>query len=175
MTTELDSFASDTFPATGATDGPPASDAVAHDRATTGGRVGRALASSLAGPMATAVVAAGSLAFVGLVDPNQPGHYPVCPSLTLFGVYCPLCGGLRGAHALAHGQLPAMVSSNLLLPVIVVLAVWGWLAWTTRALGRWHLPPPRLTNRAWIVFGIVALAYGVVRNLPWTPFVALAP
>ena len=135
----------------------------------------RVRSSPLTGPALTAFAAAGSLALVGLVDPNQPGHYPVCPSITLFGVNCPFCGGLRGAHALAHGHLGAMVSSNLLLPVIVVVAAWAWLSWTTRVLGRWQVPPPRLTTRSWAVFGIVALVYGILRNLPWAPFVALAP
>jgi hypothetical protein len=112
---------------------------------------------------------------VGFVDPNGPGIYPVCPSLTLFGVYCPLCGGLRGAHALATGDLSAMFSSNLLLPLLVVASAWAWLSWTSARLGRRLLPPVRVSSRAWVVGTVLAVVYGVLRNLPVQPFTFLAP
>ncbi len=30
-----------------------------------------------------------AFAYVGTVDPNAPGHYPVCPLLHYTGLYCP--------------------------------------------------------------------------------------
>ena len=112
---------------------------------------------------------------LAVVDPNQPGTYPVCPSLTLFGVYCPLCGGLRGMHALAHGDVVGMLSSNLLLPLVLVMGTWGWLAWAGESLGRPAVPPARLSARTWGVIAVVAVVYTVLRNLAGTPFEVLAP
>src|SRR5687768_7002451 len=61
----------------------------------------------LLGPAATALGVAGAAAYVSVVDPHQPGHYPACPFLAVTGLFCPGCGGLRCAHALAHGDVPA--------------------------------------------------------------------
>lgn len=134
------------------------------------------LSDRLLGPVATAAAAATSFAFVGVVDPNVAGRYPVCPSLTLFGVLCPFCGGLRATHALSHGDLQAMVSSNLLLPLIVVASVWAWLSWTSSRLGgRWSVRAVPWGPRIAATAGLIALAYGILRNLPWPPFTVLAP
>ena len=55
-------------------------------------------------PAGVLAAVAGAFAYVGTVDPNEPGHYPVCPLLRLTGVYCPGCGGLRSAYAFVHGD-----------------------------------------------------------------------
>lgn len=124
------------------------------------------------GPGLAAVAAAGSMASVALVDPNVPGSWPVCPSLSWFGVLCPLCGGLRSAHALTELDLGAAVSSNVFVPVLVVAAAIGWLRWTRRLWAGGPRAAP-VTGRAWAVVAAVAVLYGVLRNLP--AFSLLAP
>ncbi|MFI2707066.1 DUF2752 domain-containing protein, partial [Nocardioides sp. CER28] len=37
-----------------------------------------------------------------LRDPHQRGSWGVCP-LSLAGIYCPGCGGLRAVNDLTHG------------------------------------------------------------------------
>ena len=133
----------------------------------------RAAPRALQAPATLAAVAAGSVGLLAAVDPNTSGIYPACPSLSLFGVYCPFCGGLRGMHALTQGDLPAMVSSNALLPGILVLAAWGWLAWVMRLVSGRSLAPPRLGNGSWVALGGVAVVYGILRNVPG--FEMLAP
>lgn len=128
-----------------------------------------------AGPVTLAAFGAGAVGTLAVVDPATSGIYPTCPSLALFGVLCPLCGGLRGVHALASGDLVGAVSSNLLLPLVVVLVGWGWLAWTLEAMGRPVLSPPRPGRRAWVGLTAFAVAYTVLRNLTGTPFEVLAP
>ncbi|MFE9727268.1 DUF2752 domain-containing protein [Streptomyces sp. NPDC005794] len=121
------------------------------------------------GAMAAAVAAFG---YVAAVDPNEPGHYPVCPMLRFTGLLCPGCGGLRSAHAFAHGDLATALGSNALAVVgYVVLAV-VWLLWTVRASrGR----PLRIGVAPvyWWGIGAVLLVFSVVRNLPFGS--ALAP
>ncbi|WP_393084414.1 DUF2752 domain-containing protein [Streptomyces sp. LN704] len=111
-----------------------------------------------------AVVAA--FAYVGAVDPNQPGHYPVCPLLRFTGVYCPGCGGLRSAHAFVHGDLATALTDNALAVVGYVAFAVVWTVWVVRsARGR----PPRTDLgpvQLWSV-GALALIFTVVRNLPF--------
>jgi len=128
----------------------------------------------LAAPLGCAAVAGAAFAYVAAVDPNRPGHYPACPVLTVTGLYCPGCGGLRSAHALAHGDLPAALGANALAAVLAVLFAAGWLHWTWRAArARPFTLPVRLRVRhAWAA-GVLVAAFTVVRNTPLGA--ALAP
>lgn len=104
--------------------------------------------------------------YVFLADPDKGGAYPLCPSRLVFGLDCPLCGGLRGTNAFLHGRVAEALDHNLLLPL--------WLGFAATVLGMWLLPlvgrpervfrPPR-----WLtVAGITLLAgFAVVRNLPF--------
>lgn len=123
----------------------------------------------LAVPLGVLGGVAAAFAYVGAVDPNQPGHYPACPLLQATGIYCPGCGGLRSAHAIAHGDLTAALGANALAVVGYVLFAALWTLWAVRAargrplglgLGRAHL---------WAL-GAVVLAFTVVRNLPFAGF-----
>ncbi|WP_432135985.1 MULTISPECIES: DUF2752 domain-containing protein [unclassified Streptomyces] len=120
----------------------------------------------LALPLGALAAVAGAFAYVATVDPNQPGHYPACPLLTTTGVYCPGCGGLRGAHALAHGDLTAALQDN----IVGVLGLLGfavlWTVWVVHAArGR----PLRIDPGPVPLWGAGAflLVFTVVRNLPF--------
>ncbi|MCJ1681193.1 DUF2752 domain-containing protein [Streptomyces sp. APSN-46.1] len=127
----------------------------------------------LAAPALTLASVAAAFAYVGTVDPNEPGHYPVCPLFRLTGILCPGCGGLRSAHAFAHGDLATAFGAN----AMAVVGYFGFAAfmalWLARAYrGR---PVPRLTPKPqyWWGIGAVALVFVVIRNLPFGS--ALAP
>lgn len=120
----------------------------------------------LAVPAAVLAAVAGAFAYVGSVDPGRPGHYPVCPLYRFTGLYCPGCGGLRGAHALVHGDLLTALRDNAPAvagyPVLAVL----WTVWVVRAARGRPLridPPPALLRAV----GLVLLVFTVVRNLPF--------
>ncbi|MEW2177943.1 DUF2752 domain-containing protein [Streptomyces sp. NPDC005406] len=113
-----------------------------------------------------------AFAYVGTVDPNETGHYPVCPLLRLTGIYCPGCGGLRSAHAVAHGDIAAALGSNAVAVVGYAVFAVLWVLWMVRAAaGR----PLRIEPKAvhWWAIGSVLLIFSVVRNLPFGS--ALAP
>ncbi len=120
---------------------------------------------SLRGPLATAASAAAGVAYLGAVDPNQPGHYPTCPFLWLTGLYCPGCGALRTVHALAHGDLRAAFGLNVLAVAGFVLLGVIWLRWTIR---EWRGVPRTTVAPAWSVrlMAGVTVAFWVLRNLP---------
>ncbi|WP_030205415.1 DUF2752 domain-containing protein [Streptomyces bikiniensis] len=132
----------------------------------------RSRARRLLAPVATLAGVAAAFAYVGAVDPNEPGHYPVCPLLRFTGVYCPGCGGLRSAHAFAHGDLPAALGANALAVVgygvFAVLTVL-WLVRAYRGVPMRLAVPP---NWWWGIGAVLAL-FTLVRNLPFGS--ALAP
>ncbi|MFB6570791.1 DUF2752 domain-containing protein [Streptomyces noursei] len=120
----------------------------------------------LAAPVGTLAAVTAAFAWVGAVDPNEPGHYPVCPLLHLTGLLCPACGGLRSAHAVAHGDLVAALGANA--PAVAGYAAFAlfWLVWLARAARGLPTAGPRPRPVHWWALGTLLLAFTVVRNLP---------
>ncbi|MEV7730736.1 DUF2752 domain-containing protein [Streptomyces sp. NPDC088921] len=122
--------------------------------------------SGLAVPGGILAAVAGAFAYVGTVDPNQPGHYPVCPLYRITGLYCPGCGGLRSAHAFIHGDFLAALQDNAMAVVGYLGFAVLWTVWVVRAARgrplRLALGPVHL----WTL-GTLLLVFTVVRNLPF--------
>jgi hypothetical protein len=121
-----------------------------------------------AAPLGVLVAVGAAFAYVGTVDPNEPGHYPTCPLLSLTGLYCPGCGGLRSAHAFVHGDLPAAFGANAVAVIGYGLFAVLWTIWLVRAVrgvpgADWRI---RLAPLWWWATGAAVLAFTVVRNLP---------
>lgn len=94
---------------------------------------------------------------------------PPCLFHTLTHLYCPGCGTTRALNALLHGNLALAVQMNpltVIALVLIPLMVWNTMcphrAWFTRVSDA----------RIWLP---VVVAFAVLRNLPWEPFVWLAP
>jgi len=75
-----------------------------------------------------------------------------------------LCGGLRCADALVHGDFAAAVHDNLLLIAALPLLAWAWLDWVARA--RAGKPGRRLSARGVIAIVATLVVFTVVRNVP---------
>ncbi|MEV6169876.1 DUF2752 domain-containing protein [Streptomyces sp. NPDC051954] len=126
-----------------------------------------AVLGRLAVPVGVLAAVAGAFAYVGTVDPNEPGHYPACPLLQYTGVYCPGCGGLRSAHAVVHGDFLAALQDNAVAVVGYALFAVVWTVWVVRAArGRRPLRIELGSAHLWAV-GALLLVFTVVRNLPF--------
>ncbi|HEY5836908.1 DUF2752 domain-containing protein [Streptomyces sp.] len=123
-------------------------------------------------PLAVLGAAAAAFAYVADVDPNAPGHYPVCPLLHYTGVYCPGCGGLRSAYAVAHGHFGTAVGCNAVAVAGYGLFAVLWAVWFGRAVRGRAFAPTLRPWQAWAL-GALLVAFTVVRNLPFGA--ALAP
>ncbi|GAA2847170.1 DUF2752 domain-containing protein [Streptosporangium fragile] len=137
---------------------------------TAGPRASRARA--MLAPLGTALAAGAAVAFVGAVDPNEPGHYPTCPFLALTGLYCPGCGGLRAVHALVHGDPATAVGLN---PVVVVMIPVLAVFWAYWALRSWRGGPPigKSVRPVYVwLFLALMIVFWIVRNLPFGEFLA---
>ncbi|MEU4095622.1 DUF2752 domain-containing protein [Streptomyces sp. NPDC026673] len=120
--------------------------------------------SALAAPLGVLGGVAAAFAYVGTFDPNEAGHYPVCPLLHYTGLYCPGCGGLRSAYAVVHGDFGAALGLNALAVAGYALFAVLWTVWLTRAL-RGRSFEIRLRAVHWWVIAGAVLLFTVVRNL----------
>jgi len=121
-------------------------------------------APSRSSVLGTAAGLGAATVLVGLVDPNDGGHYPTCPLLALTGIYCPFCGGLRAVHDLVHLDLGGALARNPLAVVALPLVALLWLLWAQRAFtGRQLIAPKPWWGTATIVLLVVFM---VARNLP---------
>ena len=121
-------------------------------------------------------------AYIGVVDPNSPGHYPVCPLKALTGLDCPGCGGMRAVHSLVHGDLLGALDHNLLAVVMFLPAIaFGWFFWMRR---EWSEPTvssastgatPEVAvdaerrRKLWLAAFIVIAIFTVIRNIHAVP------
>lgn len=133
-------------------------------------RLRPARALILAGVLACGLAASIWLASQGV------GSLPVrCVLHDVTGLHCPGCGMTRATYAAMHGEFGRAFRFNplgvLLLPVALLAmapGVWRWL----------HDLPPR-PERRWARLGAIlaglVIAFGILRNLPWKPFLWLAP
>ena len=123
-------------------------------------------------------IAAGVLAaclFLHHYDPEISLRWLHCPFHAFTGLHCPGCGSLRAVHRLLNGEIFAALDMN---PVTVLALPFLAYSFASATLGRLCRRPvgsgairPGLV---WLLFGLI-VAFGVLRNLPWYPFSALAP
>ncbi len=126
----------------------------------------------LVAPVVTLAGAVAGLTYVGIVDPNEPGHYPLCPLRVLFGIDCPGCGLMRGTHDLVTGNIAGALDNNLLLVVLVPIVIVIFVRWF---INSWRGTRPAVTRdqfrrrTMFLIIGLVlVIAFGVVRNfLPY--------
>jgi hypothetical protein len=106
--------------------------------------------------------------YVAMVDPHQPGRYPVCPTFALAGFYCPGCGMLRATHDLATGDVAGSLARNPLAIPLYVAAIALFALWVLR---RWQGRQLEWTPSRWLpaALAISFVVYTVARNIPgWT-------
>lgn len=129
----------------------------------------RTRAARLTAPVSWAVGLLAAVALLYVRDPHQSGSYGFCPWLLLTGQYCPGCGGLRAVHDLAHGDLLAAATSNVVVVAAVPVAVLAWAGWLrARWSGRpWtsRLLSPRLRGPVLVSAVAFLAAFTLVRNL----------
>lgn len=127
---------------------------------------------SVLAPLGVAAATGTAFAYVGAVDPNQPGHYPSCPFFFATGLFCPGCGTLRAMHAVGHADVVSALGLNPLAVASIPFLLFWWGRWAIRS---WQGRPARTTlaHPAYL-WGFLALVivFWVARNLPFGRFLA---
>lgn len=120
-----------------------------------------------------AVVAACGL-YLWFAGPLPARWLPPCLFHTITGLHCPGCGSTRALHALASGNLAAALGYNPLVVAVLPLACAWAVARVWKTL-RQDPTPVRLPRHASTVALVIIVLFFVLRNLPWWPFLLLAP
>jgi hypothetical protein len=120
------------------------------------------------------ILSAAGFVIVRHAGPVPAAWCPPCLLHALTGLHCPGCGSTRLLHALAHGRLLTACGHNILIAISVpVLVPWGIVSlW--RGLRR-NQPPPHVPSGVARIVFVVVVVFTVARNLPWWPFILLAP
>ena len=107
---------------------------------------------------------------------NQSPFSIKCIFHEVTGLWCPGCGGQRAFSLLAHGHILQSLRFNLLLPFALYIctqlyySIIGNIFLGKTMSGNLHLPTSFARN-----FLIFLLVYSILRNIPLSPFIYLAP
>ncbi|WP_312923353.1 DUF2752 domain-containing protein [Empedobacter brevis] len=107
---------------------------------------------------------------------NQSPFSIKCMFHELTGLWCPGCGGQRAFSLLVHGHILQSLRYNLLLPSALYIcaqlyySIIGNIFLGNTMTGKLHLPANFARN-----FLIFLLVYSILRNIPISPFIYLAP
>jgi hypothetical protein len=135
-------------------------------------------------PLACGCALASAAVLVTVHDPSSSGSlFPACAFHRMTGLWCPGCGLTRATHHLLRGDLVGALGSNVFTPfalIAIVAAWWAWMRWSFglpigRPTSRFLAALQRAPRWSAVALLVLVVGYGVVRNIPASPFDALAP
>ena len=113
--------------------------------------------------------------YVWFFNPTTQGFFPACFLYKLTGFVCPGCGLTRGFHALFHGEFLTALGFNALIPIYALVFLYL-LASLVLITARGRGLPTKIFHPVTLgAFMVIALAFAVLRNLPYYPFTLLYP
>ncbi len=108
-------------------------------------------------------------------DPRGYG-LPLCLFHATTGLHCPGCGATRATHELLHGYFLSSLRDNSFFVVSLPLVLYTAVSEARFLLVGRPLPADPIRRRWFLpLIGVLLLVFGVLRNLPFEPFVFLAP
>lgn len=118
-------------------------------------------------------IAAGALLLLYFYVEPKNGNLPKCFFHQLTSLYCPGCGLQRSFHALLNGHLLTAIDYNLLFILLLPLIIYFILAF---ALGKKYGTSSFIYKPFFSLTILIAVvSFWVLRNIPFTPFLWLAP
>lgn len=110
-----------------------------------------------------------------LVNPEKGGIFPECIFHSATGYYCPGCGSQRAFHSFLHLDFMGVIRHNILFLPGGALVTYGILLPVVNRLFRKSYPNFLYNKRVPLIILIVIVLFGILRNLPFPPFLMLAP
>lgn len=121
------------------------------------------------------------LFFIGLVFfyffyQEKVWIFPFCVIHQLTGLYCPGCGSTRATYWLLHGDIVKALKYNALYIIALpLMVIFGLNTFIKAFIGKEFIKLPAISRTLLWIIVIVALTFGVLRNIPIKPFNFLAP
>ena len=131
----------------------------------------RLAASVWVGALLLALLALGAVTLVFFFDPALTPFYPQCAFHRLTGLNCPGCGATRGLYALLHGHWRQAWQDNALF-LVTLAALTVRFGWLNLQRVRQRPVPSLIPTWSLIPWMVLALGFGVVRNLPFGAFLS---
>jgi hypothetical protein len=120
---------------------------------------------------AAAAACGAGLLLLYFCDPAATAWFPSCPFRALTGYECPGCGTLRAMHQLLHGHV--LAAWHLNAGAVAGLSACACLEAVDLARGRTTHVLRRLSPAITVVLAMIAIAFGIARNIPSAPLVWL--
>ncbi|WP_203294825.1 DUF2752 domain-containing protein [Luteirhabdus pelagi] len=122
------------------------------------------------------LMAVAFLVLFSVFNPLEYSFFPSCPFHSLTGLHCPGCGSQRAIHLLLHGEFWQAFQMNALLlltlPILLYalgLRIYNYVKDTKHRVSIFY------KNSFVKAFAILVVLFWVARNLPFDPFIYLAP
>jgi hypothetical protein len=110
-----------------------------------------------------------------VLDPSKHDIFPRCLFNSITGYYCPGCGSQRAIHSFLHLDFAGVVTQNFLFIPAFLLIFYHYSHPFLNKFFRWKLPNIfYFKSTPWIIFGVIII-FWIARNLPFYPFLVLAP
>lgn len=110
------------------------------------------------------------------VNPETIRIYIPCLINKYTGLYCPGCGATRALHHLLHGRFLWAFRYNPLFVIgLVGIAVLSLNRVLFRVTGIAIFPKVNMNARWLWIITVIAIIFGILRNIPAHPFSLLAP
>ena len=103
------------------------------------------------------------------------GFFPSCPFHYLTGLHCPGCGSQRAIHDLLHARFMEAFSHNLLFLILIVFIISQvYYHFNKIVLKRESF---NLSHNKYFTYFVLftVISYWILRNIPYSPFIHLAP
>ena len=110
--------------------------------------------------------------FVYNNDPRSGYGLPPCGFKEVTGYHCPGCGGTRAFYFLLHGKIKASFYHNPILilgSIVATFAIAALLIMRRKGIRTISMTAIQGALFAFAIIGSILL-FGIVRNLPWYPF-----
>lgn len=118
-----------------------------------------------------------AVAFVYYAIYDMHGDNALCSFRALTGLECPGCGGQRSIYFLLHGDIMQALRYNAFFVIVLPFLAYFYLMFVLVYVLKKEKYLKSFVFTSWFGFGllIVVILFFILRNIPFSPFVYLAP
>lgn len=118
-----------------------------------------------------------AVAFVYYAIYDMTGDNALCSFKAVTGLECPGCGGQRSVHFLLHGDIMQALRYNSFFVIALPFLAYFYIMFVLVYVLKKEKYLKSFVFTSWFGFGllIVVILFFILRNIPISPFIYLAP